>query len=201
MFTLRPAVPGLLSLCLLVAAAAPAPAPPPLAPPGILDGSWWKMSVSAKGYSVDLTGATTPDSFKTTAYMRIETFVPDGTPTDVSESNALYTYSMFTETAPGTFENTASDHFFVIGLDEDFIETLAVNTLFTFTTADATVAGRVSAKLTLKVVDGALKSGKLKSFSGDLEQSTLGQPGLDWFFGAMKATGKVVPADALPFSP
>jgi hypothetical protein len=179
------------------AAAAPAFSPPP----GILAGTWWKLSVSARGYRVDPFGTTTPASYETKAWMRIDHFVPDGPPTDAGGYGALYAHALYTETAPGVFEQTASDHFFVVGLDEELHETLAVNTLMSFATADATVAGRVTARLKLKQKDGVLKSATLKTIAGELEASTLGAAGVDLFFGELRLTGKTVAADELPFTP
>lgn len=169
--------------------------------PGILDGSWWKLKVSAKGFVIDgETGEAVPANFKTTAYMQLSANLPEPLPGDGGGSggNPAYTYAMFTETAPDTWTNEYDDVFSVAGLDKNGHHALNVNTLLGFDMGAFGVAANHSGRLTIKVdTEGQLKSAKLKTLAGEATDSTLEGP-LP-FFGSLKVTGSTVSVDDLPF--
>jgi hypothetical protein len=166
--------------------------------PGILDGTWWKLNVKAKGYTVDPeTGAAAPGSFSTTAYM----YLSANLPADGGGGTPAYNYAMYTETAPGLFSNEYGDTFLVDGLDANSHHALTVNTFMGFDTVAQAVAANHTGKLTIKVDgEGALKSAKLKTLAGEVADSTLDTsvPG-SRFHGSLKITGKTIDPEDLPF--
>lgn len=169
--------------------------------PGILDGTWWKLKVNAKGFVIDGdTGEATPASFKTTAYMQLTANLPEPLTGDGGGGGGdpAYGYAMFTETAPDTWTNEYSDTFAVAGLDKNGQHALNVNTFLGFDMGDFGVAANHSGRLTIKVDNqGQLKSAKLKTLAGEVTESTLAGPVP--FFGSLKVTASTVDVDDLPF--
>jgi hypothetical protein len=170
--------------------------------PGILDGTWWKVKVNAKGFTIDpKTLEAAPATFKTTAYMQLTGIAPlVGDGGGGSSGEPLYGYDMYTEIAPDTWSNEYSDIFLVDGLAKNGHHALNVNTFLGFDMGTFGVAANHSGRLTIKVDDqGQLKSAKLKTLAGDVVDSNLDVLGGAEFYGSLKVTGTTVDVDDLPF--
>ena len=200
-----------LALLLLGASAVPTADEPPLewwqkapepavaGPPAegvvlpLLNDTWWKLKLVAKGFEVNLEdGLATQANFQTIAYMRLVAI--EGGPVPV------YTYEMYTETGPDQWTFEFGDNFFTDGLAENGTQALAVNTFLGFDLLTLGIGVNFTGKLTIKLDKlGALKSGKLKTLAGELTDSTL-QSGKESppFYGSAKVTGTLVSEDQLP---
>jgi hypothetical protein len=173
-------------------AVAPTPAEGVLLP--LLNDTWWKLKLVAKGFEVDLEdGLATQANYQTIAYMRLVAI--EGGPVPV------YTYEMYTETGPDQWTFEYGDSFFTDGLAENGTQALAVNTFLGFDLLTLGIGVNFTGKLTIKLDKlGALKSGKLKTLAGELTDSTL-QAGKvsPPFYGSAKVTGTLIDVDDLPF--
>ncbi len=172
--------------------------------PGILDVTWWKLKVKAKGYSVDPeTGVAAKAMFNTTAYMLLTVNMALTGDGGGGTGTPAYTYAMFTETAPDTWTNEYGDLFLVDGVDANFNHALSVNTFMGFDIATQAVACNHTGKLTIKVDgEGALKSAKLKTLAGEVISSTLDTSVMGAnFYGSLKLTGNTLDITDLPFVP
>ena len=174
-------------------------APPAEGAAGILGDTWWKLKVSAKGVQVSTAdGSVTPGNFKTTAYMHLLPAPPDGT-------GPTYIYEMWTQTGVGVYSFEFGDTFPVDGLDKQGNPALEVNCFMGFDLLTQAVAANHSGRLSIKVdKNGLLKGAKIKTLSGEVQDSTLQQTvkGDDPpFYGSMKITGTIIDPTELPFTP
>jgi hypothetical protein len=165
---------------------------------GKLHNTWWKLKVTAKGFSIDNgTLATTPATFKTTAYMYVFIPKPLTTPGD-GISGFQYGYQLFTQPAEGedwtpTFDGTLV----VTGLAPNGTEALTVNNVLAFFANGGVVGGDHNGRLQLKVKDGVLQSGDFSTIGTEVYESTLDFA--DFFYANMQVTGHTVPVSKLPF--
>jgi hypothetical protein len=167
----------------------------------ILDGTWWKLKVKARGHVLDPgTGLTTKGNWSTTAYMLL-TPNPPLTSDGGGTGTPAYAYAMFTETAEDQWSNEYGDLFFVDGLDANSHHALSVNTFLYLITGTQAVGATHTGRLTIKVdSEGALTSARLKTLGAELIHSQLdgSSPGDD-FFGTLKLAGKTIDPSELPF--
>ncbi|MBM3984492.1 MAG: hypothetical protein FJ296_02185 [Planctomycetes bacterium] len=170
--------------------------------PGILDNTWWKLKVGARGYTVDVgTGAAAPGVFSTTAYMYLAAAAaPLGDGGGGGGGTPAYDYEMVTETAPNVW-SSAYGIFSVDRLDANLNHALTVNTFMGFITESGNVAANHTGRLTIKVDgEGALVSAKLKTLAGEVTESTLDPSGMgNRFWGSLKIAGKTIDPEDLPF--
>ncbi len=155
----------------------------------LMDGQWFKLKVSSKGYSVDAANgdALVKSSFKTTVYMQL-VFATDH-----------YDFSIWTETAPGLWAETFTDAFFpLLGANESLLS----DAFFSIDHQDGGfLEGFLTGRFIIKKdAQGGFVSATFKSLGGEaVDFSTL--DGVDDYRGGLKISGKTVPGSLLPFTP
>jgi len=151
----------------------------------VLDGTWFKLKISSKGWVIDVSnGEGKATSVQQTAYMSL-------LPTGIG-----YTAQIYTEVSPGNWVGGPGIELGTTGVGELFVVNQHV-----------TIAGKdgqsLDASITLRLSfkfdgNGALKKATLKTIAGELSgSSTL--DGTNIYIGSIKLSGKTVEPMSLPF--
>ena len=151
----------------------------------VLDGTWFKLKISVKGWVIDVsTGKAKPTTQQQTAYMSL---LPVG---------IGYMAQIYSEISPGNWVGGPGIELGTTGAGELFV----VNQHMTI---PGPGGQSLDASTTLRLIfkfdkDGALKKATIKTLAGELSgSSTL--DGTNLLIGSIKLTGKTVEPMSLPF--
>jgi hypothetical protein len=182
----------LLPALLLVAVAARAGAQ--LVP---LDDVWFKLSVKAKGYSVDA-GPTAIKKAKLQATAFLHLSLAEAT-SDGTGSGAIYAFELWTKQDGGVWALSDSGAHQFLGISSG--DQLAVDLPLSFTLADGrSIDGRGVFRFDIKLnKQGVLKRAKLSTLGAE----TIGGStnGSDTLAGELSLKGRAISANKLPFEP
>jgi hypothetical protein len=151
----------------------------------VLDGTWFKLKISSKGWAIDVeTGKGNTAGVQQTAYMSL-------LPTGIG-----YTAQIYTEQSPGNWVGGPGIALGTTGAGELFV----VNQKVSIPgpggqSLDASITLRLSFKFDAQ---DALKKATIKTVAGELSgSSTL--DGTNIYIGSIKLSGKMVDVTSLPF--
>jgi hypothetical protein len=152
-----------------------------------LDQTWYKLAVSANGYTIDsTTDVLKKRAFKTTAYMNVEW------------TGTEYAFHIFTNTGTATapvWDANYDDFFSTEGANES----LATDVYMDFPVANGDVGGFLTFLISVKKdASGAVKSVSLTSLGGEAVDGNLDG---DEFRGGLSVRATYTTPAKLPFTP
>jgi len=171
----------------------------------VMDGVWFKLTISAKGVGIEPDGSVVKAKQKFVSYMFVSNFRPEAG--EGGSPSAGYSFQIFHEAAPGVWLGDVSGNMLVLGPNEEFLDTLQT----TFYGPDAVGGGGgkegaahtgfdgvFNGEFKIKTdARGQFKSASFKSLGGVAPEGAV--DGDTSFAGGFTVKGKSVAQESLPF--